>query len=266
MSWFMGIDLGSAYTKGVLLKDSEIVGSHVITSGADYRASADAVTIELTGRANLKLEDVLRIVATGSGADSVSFAGQKAGDIVCTARGIHSIFPKARTVIDVGSLSTRVIRVGAEGTVTNFAVSEKCAAGGGRFIEVIANILRVDLVDFGPLAARSKSPIEFGTGCAVFGESEAITRVSEGVPKEDIAAGVNRALASKVSSLVSKIRLEEPCAICGGGAHSATLIQTIEGELNVGLLIPTNPQLVTALGAAVTARTSATEETARGHT
>jgi len=265
MSWFMGIDLGSAYTKAVLLKDFEIIGSHVIRSGADYRASADAVTIELTERANLKLNDVLRIVATGSGADSVGFAAQKASDMVCTARGIHSILPQARTVIDVASLSTKVIQVGAEGTVTNFTVSEKCAAGGGRFIEVIADILRVDLVDFGPLAARSTSPIEFGTGCAVFGESEAITRVSEGIARADIAAGVNRALAGKISSLVRKIRMEEPCAICGGGAHNTALVQAVKGELNVGLLIPPDPQLVTALGAAVAARTSATGETAAGH-
>lgn len=263
MSWFLGIDLGSAYSKGVLVKDFEIVTSHVMRSGSDYRASADALRIELTGRAYLTPDDILRIVATGSGADSVSFAEQKASDIVCTARGIHSIFPHARTVVDVASLSTRAIRLDAEGTVTNFTVSERCAAGGGRFIEVIANILRVDLVDFGPLAASSGNPIEFGTGCAVFGESEAITRVSEGVPKEDIAAGVNRALASKISSLVRKIRLEEPCAICGGGAHNTALIQAVESELNIELLVPPDPQTVAALGAAITARTSATAETGR---
>ncbi len=265
MSWFVGIDLGSSYTKGVLLKDSDVVASHVISSGADYRVSADAVMIELTKRANLMPDDVLRTVATGSGADSVSFAQQKAGEIVCTARGIHSILPQARTIVDVASLSTRVIHVGADGTVTNFAVSDKCAAGGGRFIEVIARILQVDLIDFGPLAARSSNPIEFGTGCAVFGESEAITRVSEGVAREDIAAGVHRALAGSVSSLVRRIRLEEPCAACGGGAQNAALVQTIESSLNVGLLIPPDPQLVTALGAAVTAKTSATGEMDRGH-
>ncbi|MFU8795717.1 MAG: acyl-CoA dehydratase activase [Dehalococcoidia bacterium] len=265
MSWFMGIDLGSAYSKGVLVKDFEIVVSHVIRSGSDYRASADALRIELTGRAGLTPEDVLCVVATGSGADVVSFAEQKASDIVCTARGIHSIFPQVRTVVDLGSLSTRAIRLDEEGTVTNFTVSEKCAAGGGRFIEVIASILRVDLIDFGPLAAKSKNPVEFGTGCAVFGESEAITRVSEGVPIEDIAAGVNRALAGKISSLVRKIRLEEPCAICGGGAHNTALVQTVQRELNIELLVPPAPQIATCLGAAITARTRATGETGRAN-
>jgi predicted CoA-substrate-specific enzyme activase len=144
--------------------------------------------------------------------------------------------------------------------VTNFTVSEKCAAGSGRFIEVIANVLRINLSDFGSLAARSKNPITFSTGCAVFGESEAITRISEGITKEDIAAGVNKALASKICSLVKKLKLEEPCAICGGGALNTALVKTIESELNTKLLVPPHPQLATALGAAIIATTSATSE------
>jgi len=260
MSWFMGIDIGSAYSKGVIIKDFELVASHIIISGANYRTSAEAVRTELIKKANLTQNAIADTVATGSGADNVRFASQKASDIVCTARGINNVFPQARTVIDVASQSTRVIRLNEEGIVTNFTASEKCAAGGGRFIEVIANVLRIDLSDFSSLAARSRNPITFSTGCAVFGESEAITRISEGVSKEDIAAGVNKALASKISSLVKKLKLEEPCAVCGGGALNIALVKTIEGELNTSLLVPPHPQLVTALGAAIIARTSATSE------
>jgi predicted CoA-substrate-specific enzyme activase len=260
MSWFMGIDIGSAYSKGVIIKDFKLVVSHIIISGANYRKAAEAIRTELITRVNLTHDDIANTVATGSGADNVYFASQKANDIVCTARGINNIFSQARTAIDVASQSTRVIRLNREGIVTNFTVSEKCAAGGGRFIEVIANVLRIDLSDFGPLAARSKTPITFNTGCAVFGESEAITRVSEGIPKEDIAAGVNKALASKISSLVKKLKLEEPCAICGGGALNIALVKAIEGELNTNLLVPSHPQLVTALGAAIIAATSAASE------
>jgi predicted CoA-substrate-specific enzyme activase len=146
-----------------------------------------------------------------------------------------------------------VIHLSGKGKVVGFTISEKCAAGSGRFIEVIANVLRIELSDFSPLSARSKTPITFSTACAVFGESEAITRISEGVQKQDIAAGVNRALAGKISSLVKKIKLEEPCAICGGGALSNALVNTIEGELDTTLLVPINPQLITALGAALIA-------------
>jgi len=260
MSWFMGIDIGSAYSKGVIIKDFQLVASHIIISGANYRTSADAIRTELIRQVDLTHDDIANTVATGTGADNVYFASQKASDIVCTARGINNVLPQARTVIDVAGQSTRVIRLNEKGIVTNFTVSEKCAAGSGRFTEVIANVLRIDLSDFSPLAARSKNPITFSTGCAVFGESEAITRVSEGIPKEDIAAGVNKALASKISSLVKKLKLEEPCAVCGGGALNIALVKTIEGELDTNLLVPPHPQLITALGAAIIATTSATSE------
>jgi predicted CoA-substrate-specific enzyme activase len=255
MSWFIGIDIGSAYSKGVIIKDFELVASHVIISGANYRTSAEAIRTELIRQVNLSQDDIANTVATGAGADNVYFASQKASDIVCNARGINNVFPQARTVIDVASQSTKVIRLSGEGKVANFTVSEKCAGGSGRFIEVIANVLRIDLSDFGPLSARSRTPITFSTGCAVFGESEAITRISEGIPKEDIAAGVNKALAGKISSLVKKLKLEEPCAICGGGALNIALVKTIEGELNTTLLVPPNPQIVAALGAAIIAAT-----------
>ena len=260
MSWFIGIDIGSAHSKGVMIKDFELVASHVIISGANYRTSAEVIRAELVRQVNLSQGDIANTVATGAGADNVYFASQRASDIVCTARGVNNAFPQARTVIDVASQSSRAIRLSGEGKVVNFAVSEKCAGGGGRFIEVIANVLRIDLSDFGALSAKSKTAITFSTGCAVFGESEAITRISEGVSKEDIAAGVNKALASKISSLVKKLKLEEPCAICGGGALSNALVNTIEGELNITLLVPPNPQLITAFGAALIAATSATME------
>lgn len=260
MSWFIGIDIGSAHSKGVMIKDFELVASHVIISGANYRTSAEVIRAELVRQVNLSQGDIANTVATGAGADNVYFASQRASDIVCTARGVNNAFPQARTVIDVASQSSRAIRLSGEGKVVNFTVSEKCAGGSGRFIEVIANVLRIDLSDFGAVSARSKAPITFSTGCAVFGESEAITRISEGVSKEDIAAGVSKALASKISSLVKKLKLEEPCAICGGGALSNALVNTIEGELNITLLVPPNPQLITAFGAALIAATSATME------
>ncbi len=257
MSWFVGIDIGSAYSKGVMTGDFKLVASHIIKSGADYRKAAEALRTELTRKVNVTQKDIANTVATGSGADNVYFASQKASDIVCTARGINNVFPQARTVIDIASQSSKVIRLNEEGIVINFTASEKCAAGGGRFIEVIANVLRMNLSDFSPLAARSSSPITFSTGCAVFGESEVVTRISEGIPKQDIAAGVNKALASNISSLVKKLKLEEPCAVCGGGALNTALIKLIESELNTNLLVPPQPQLITALGAAIIAATSA---------
>jgi predicted CoA-substrate-specific enzyme activase len=254
MTWFMGIDIGSAYSKGVIIKDSELAAYHVIPSGANYETAAEAIRQELLKQANLTQDDLTNVVATGTGATKVTFASHTASEIVCTARGINNVFPQAKTAIEVASQSSKVIKINEQGMVTNFAVSEKCAAGSGRFIEVIANILRIDLKDFGALSLKSKQPVNFGTGCAVFGESEAVTRVAEGISKEDIAAGVNKALASKIFSLAKKIRLEEPCAICGGGALNTGLIKAVEQELSTRLLAPPQPQIIAALGAAIIAR------------
>jgi len=256
MPWFIGIDIGSAYSKGVITRDDELSAYHVVLSGANYRTTAETIRQELLKKANLGQDETTGTVATGSGAANVAFASKTVSDIVCTARGMNSVFPSARTVIDVAGQSTKVIRIDAEGLVANFTVSEKCAAGSGRFIEVIANVLRIDLQEFGSLSLQANNPITFSTGCAVFGESEAITRVAEGIPKEDIAAGVNQALANKASSLVKKVKLQEPCAICGGGALSTGLIKAIERKLNIRLLVPPQPQLITALGAAITAKAS----------
>jgi predicted CoA-substrate-specific enzyme activase len=263
MSWFVGIDIGSAYSKGVIIEDHQLVASHVVRSGANYRVAAETIRGELVRKANLTEKDMANTVATGSGADNVYFASQKTSDIVCTARGINNVFPQVRTVIDVASQATRVIRLNERGIVVSFTVSEKCAAGSGRFIEVIANVLRIDLADFDRLAARSRSPITFSTGCAVFGESEAITRISEGIPKEDIAAGVNKALAGKISSLVRKVKLENPCAVCGGGTLNASLVRVIENELNTHVLVPPNPQIIAALGAAIIGAASTSSRSSR---
>ncbi len=256
MSWFIGIDIGSAYSKGVITRDNELSAYCVILSGANYRTTAERIREELLTEVNLALDHITATVATGTGAGSVYFASQRVSDIVCTARGINSIFPSARTVIDVAGQSVKLIRIDGEGLVANFTISEKCAAGSGQFVELIANVLRIDLEDFGPLSLQSKNPVTFSTGCAVFGESEAITRVAEGIPKEDIAAGVNKALADKIFSLSKKVRLVEPCAICGGGALNNGLVEAVEHELNIRLLVPPHPHIVTALGAAITARVS----------
>jgi (R)-2-hydroxyacyl-CoA dehydratese activating ATPase len=248
---YLGIDIGSSFSKGVLLRGEE-TSFTIRRSGINYRETAERIRGELI--AELPGGAEVEAAATGSGSNNVPFAGQKCSDLICTARGINRIFPEARTVIDVGGQSSRALRIDGEGRVANFTVSEKCASGSGRFIEVIANVLRIDLTEFGPISLQAKNPITFSTSCAVFGESEAITRVSESIPREDIAAGVNKALAEKISSLAKKIKIEEPCAICGGGALNSGLIQFLESSLKIRLLVPPQPQIVTALGAASMAK------------
>ena len=253
MAYFMGIDIGSSTSKAVITSDGKLEAHHLLPSGVDYRAAARRVADELLEKAGMSASDIACTVATGQGSASVGFSDRQVADIRCCARGMINIFPSVRTVIDVQGQSTQVLRLSDEGRVTNFVISEKCASGSGRFLDIIANVLQVKLEDIGPLSLKSQNPVTFTTGCAVFGESEAVSRVSEGVAKEDIVAGVHKALAEKISALVEKVGLEEECAISGGGGLDVGLIRKIEQKLGVGLLVPPEPRFVTALGAAIMA-------------
>ena len=249
----MGIDIGSGTSKGVITKDGKPWAYHLLPSGTNYRTAAQKLREELLTKAGLSPEDIAGTITTGYGANSIPFPSRQVADIRCCARGINSIFPSVRTVIDVQGQSSQIIRLNEKGKVTNFVVSEKCAAGSGRFLDIIANVLRIDLKDIGPLSLKSKNPVIFTTGCAVFGESEAISRVSEGFSKEDILAGVHKALANKLSALIGSIGLEKECAISGGGGLDVGLIKSVEEKLGIQLMVPSRPQFVTALGAAIMA-------------
>ena len=253
MTCFMGIDIGSRTSKGVIAGSGELKAHHLLPSGTNYQEAAQKLREELLAKASMSPQDIACTVATGQGAGNVAFGSQRVSDIRCCARGINSIFPSVRTVIDVQAQSSQIIRLNEGGQVINFVVSEKCAAGSGRFLDVIANVLQIALKDIGPLSLKSENPITFTTSCAVFGESEAISRVAEGVSKEDILAGVHLALANKISALMNRVGLEKDCAISGGGALDIGLIKNVEEKLGVQLLVPPQPQIITALGAAIIA-------------
>lgn len=260
MAYFMGIDIGSATSKGAIIKNGDLLASHLLPSGINYRATATRLREKLLAEAGLAPADITDTVATGLGAANVESRNQQITDIRCCARGIRHLFPSVRTIIDVQAQSSQVIRLSARGEITNFIISEKCAAGSGRFLEIIANVLQIDLKEIGPLSLKSKSPVTFTTGCAVFGESEAVSRVAEGVTKEDILAGVHRALADKISALVDRVGLEKDVAITGGGALDIGLVKSLEEKLGIKLLVPSQPQMVTALGAAFMAQEFAKEK------
>jgi (R)-2-hydroxyacyl-CoA dehydratese activating ATPase len=253
LSWFMGIDIGSGTSKGVITGDGKLRASHLVPSGVNYRLAAETLRTALLSQSGLRPQDIRATVVTGHGAASVQFSQFQAADIRCCARGINRLFPDVRTVIDIQGQSSQVVRLNGSGQVINFVAGEKCAGGSGRFLDIIANVLQVDLKDIGAIALRSVHPVVFTTGCAVFGESEAISRVAEGIPKEDILAGVLQALAERIAALADRIGLEEPCAVCGGGALNAALVQKIEEKLGIKLQVPPQPQVVNALGAAVIA-------------
>ncbi len=253
MSYFIGVDVGSSYSKAVILSGKELVSFHIIPSGGNYALAADNVIAKALKKAELSPEDITGAVATGYGSSSVSINNRTATDISCHGRGIFRLFPSARTVIDIGGQFSRAIRLDDRGRNVAFLMSEKCAGGSGRFLQVIAHVLRLDLDEVGPLSLKSKDKVNFNTGCAVFAETEAISRIAEGAAVEDILAGVHSALASRIQSLVSRLGMQPDVALTGGGAKDIGLVRSIEQTLDTATLVPEEPQISAALGAALIA-------------
>jgi predicted CoA-substrate-specific enzyme activase len=253
MQYTMGIDIGSAFSKAVIMAGREVVSHHIMPSGGNYRLTAEKVVKKALKQAKVSADDIGYAVATGYGAANAVSANETASDLSCQGRGIFHLFPAVRTVIDIGGQFTRAFRVNERGRVTGFLQSEKCAAGSGRFLQVIARVLQIKLDDIGPLSLKSTQRVDFNTGCAVFAESEAISRVAEGTLKEDILAGLHRTLAAKIQTMVARVGLEPECAAVGGGANDIGLVRALEASLGCRLLVPEEPQIVAALGAAILA-------------
>jgi predicted CoA-substrate-specific enzyme activase len=254
MSYYMGIDIGTGTSKGVVIKGTHLEANYTLPSGINYKTAAEKLAAELLEKTGLAMTDIRYKAATGYGAGSVAYADENISDIRCCAKGIFNLFPEVRTVIDIEGQTTQVIRLGKNGQIANFVTSEKCASGSGRFLEIISNVLQIPLEDIGPRSLKSKNPVAFTTACAVFGESEAVSRVAEGVPAEDILAGVHRAMADKIATMIERVGIEERCALCGGGALNVGLVKALEDVLKLSLLVPEQPHLVTALGAALFAK------------
>ncbi len=251
--FFLGLDIGSGYSKAVVCDDTLLVAYAVMPSGGNYRDTALRVADEALGKAGLSQGAIAATVATGYGATACDFVQDSASDISCNGVGIHHLFPSVRTVIDIGAQYSRASRIDGTGKTTYFVLNEKCAGGSGKFLQVVARILHVPVEEIGPLSLTSTSPVNFTTGCAVFAESEAVSRIAEGARPGDIVAGIHRAMASKIVTLVTRVGLERDCAITGGGAKDQGLVRTLAESLDAAVFVPEEPQITAALGAALIA-------------
>jgi predicted CoA-substrate-specific enzyme activase len=263
MSWYGGIDVGSVTTKIVIIKDGQLSFFYKMPSGSNFKQASDTVLSEILKISNLKITDIQSLSATGCGSERVGFADEKVSDLTSSAMGTHRLFPKIKTVIEVGGQAAKVLRINDMGKIINFVVSEKCASGSGRFLQVMARVLQIKIEEIGPLSLKSDHPVSFTTSCAVFGESEAVSRIAEGTSKEDILAGVHQALATKISTLTDRINMEPPCAMIGGGALDIGLVKRTERILGIELHRPDHPQIVTAFGAALHAESKGTASKGR---
>jgi (R)-2-hydroxyacyl-CoA dehydratese activating ATPase len=255
MTYTLGVDIGSGFSKAVVCENNLLRSYAIATSGGNYRETAEKVVRGALDKIHLSPGDISNMFTTGYGAAMVGLSDQTATDISCHAAGVHHLFPSARTVIDIGAQYSKAIRLNDAGKTVNFLLNEKCAGGSGKFLQIIARILHISIDEIGPLSMTSSNPVQFTTGCAVFAESEAVSRVAEGALAGDILAGVHKAMASKIINLVTRLGLAEACVVTGGGAKDLGLVKTIEAELGVPVLVPDEPQITAALGAALMART-----------
>jgi len=250
MKFYAGVDIGSVSIKAALVNSRRLIASEIIVSGGTYRETSKRVLDNILNHANLDISKLSGIVVTGLGNGSAPFPARQMSDISCQAMGCRCLFPSARTFIDIGGQFTKVARITPDGKVADFLLSEKCATGSGRFLQVIARILQIKVEDIGPLSLKSKNPTEFSTNCAVFAESETVSRIAEGTPVEDILAGVHRAMAAKVAMLVKRVRMEPDVVLVGGGGEDAGLVKAVGDSLGVKILVPEQPRISAAYGAA----------------
>ncbi len=253
MVFVLGMDIGSAASKGVALGEQGVLGSFECPSGGDFKLTAARIREELLGQTGISASDISQTIATGYGSALVTFADEVKPDIVCQAKGVPFFLPSVRTVIDVGDLYTKVLRIDGKGSVHNFLLSGKCAGGSGRILQVIAKVLQVKVDEIGELSLKSKKRVEFNTGCAVFAESEAISRLTQEVTKEDLLAGIHRALAAQIASLAERIGVEQDVAMVGGGARDVGLVQALKEVRGHNILVPPHPHMTAAFGAALLA-------------
>lgn len=249
-----GIDVGSIYSKVVILKENQVAASLVKRTGAEIKANSRRIMDEVITPLGIQVEDLSSVVATGYGRISVPFAEKQVTEISCFGKGMAHLYPEVRTVIDIGGQDSKGIKINEHGGVDDFVMNDKCAAGTGRFLEVMANALEVKLEDMGILALQSKAPVEIGITCTVFAESQVVSLIGEGCNKVDIIAGLHRAIAERIYGMLKMLRIEERVAITGGGAKNVGLVKALEEKLGTQVIVPEEPQLVGAYGAALFAR------------
>jgi benzoyl-CoA reductase subunit D len=248
-----GIDVGARTTKAVVLKDNELKAFSIIDTGIDMKkASEDAFDLALK-KAAFSRSDVQRVIATGVGRTVVSYATDTISDVTADAKGGFWLFPEARTFIDVGAEEARAIRVDNTGKVIDFNKNEKCAAGAGTFAEAMARALETSIEEFGPLSLRSTKEVPVNATCVVFAESEVVSLIHEGSLKEDIANAIHEAMVTRIVAMVKRMQVEKEVALFGGVAKNTGVVKKLEAGLGVNLLIPKEPQIVGAIGAALLA-------------
>ena len=247
----MGIDIGSTASKCVLLRDgAEIVAQSIIPVGTGTSGPQRAVDA-VFGEAGLSRGDIACLAATGYGRNTFEGADMQVSELSCHAKGVCATFPSARTVIDIGGQDAKVIRLSPQGKMMKFLMNDKCAAGTGRFVSVMAKVLDVELEQMGELSEQSANRVEISSTCTVFAESEVISLLANRVSAADIAAAINRSVANRVGGLAQRLGVMDEVVMTGGVARNKGVVKALEAELGTRILVSPVAQLNGAYGAAL---------------
>lgn len=249
--YFAGIDLGSTMTKVVIIDENdEIRGSRIDHTGAEHRRLANKVMEEALKLADLSFDEISYVVATGYGRIIVPFADRQITELSCHARGVFHFFPNVKLAIDIGGQDAKGLKIN-NGKLIDFVMSDKCAAGTGRFLEVIAKALGVGKEELGDIALKARKKVSISSICTVFAQHEVVSRLSEGASLEDIVAGIHDAIASRVARMAERLKTNSDVFFTGGVAKNIGVVKALKENLGCRLFVPEEPLLTGALGAAL---------------
>lgn len=254
---FAGVDVGSLGTKAVVFSDGKIIGSNIIRTGINTEENGRESLNGALEKAGVQWDDLAYIVGTGYGRISAPYANKTVTEITCHGKGAHYIHPDTKTIIDMGGQDCKAIRLDENGNVTDFAMNDKCAAGTGRFLEVMANVFKVSLSELGELSLQATEVVPISSTCTVFAESETVSLLARGEKPANIIIGIYHAIANRISGMFSRVGLEDDIFFSGGVAKNIGMRHALEEVLGVHLAASEiDPQLAGAIGAAVIAETT----------
>ena len=250
----LGIDVGSLTTKVIILDNGNILSSSITPSSENTELGAKEAIAKASGLAEFSGNDFY-VVSTGLGGKSLAFSQQRKATTTCLARGIHRLFPSARMVIDMGAETSTIIKINERGRLSDWASQDKCAAGTGIFLQQMAKLMQMPVEEMSKLSFQAKARADVSSTCAVFAESEVISHVHRvpPTPKEEIIAGIFFSMVSRIMALCKRIGMERDIAVTGGVALNRGLVNILEQELGFRVLVPEEPRVMAALGAAILA-------------
>jgi len=251
-----GVDVGAATAKTAIVKDGELLSYAVMPTGDFVGQAARDVTVVALQKCGHTMDDLDYVCSTGYARRVVTFSDKAISEIICHARGVHATCPEVRTIIDIGGQDSKVINVRPDGTVGDFIMNDKCAAGTGRFLEVMADVLKLTIDEMGPVSLTSKNPSNISSTCTIFAETEVVSLRADRTPKEDMVAGIHRAVARRVWIMGRNVGYRDRIAFTGGVAKNSGVVHFMEEMLRTEIVIPQPPQIMGALGAALLASTS----------